>query len=194
MTAYAGPQQRREWVLDAVQRYEGPLVRFAQRLVGDEATARDIVQHAFLRLCDQPPEEVEGRLAPWLFAVCRNKAVDCLRSRQRAGAAGEFELPCCESKEPDPAAIAEQRDLAEQIGRLIAQLPGGQREAISLWAEGLTYRDIAALLETTEGNVRVLMHRAIKRLRQQPMVQRLGAELAAAGPSRAEEAASEVRI
>ncbi len=194
MLAHAGPEQRREWVLDAVQRYEASLVRFARRLVGDEHTARDIVQHAFLRLCDQSPEELEDRMAQWLFAVCRNKAVDYLRSRKRAGAAGEFELPCCQSKEPDPAAVAEQRDLIEQIGRLIADLPGGQREAISLWAEGLTYRDIAEALQTTEGNVRVLMHRAIKRLREHAMAQKLGAGSAPARARPAPEAASEVQI
>jgi RNA polymerase sigma-70 factor (ECF subfamily) len=138
------------------------------------------------------PEELEGRLAQWLFAVCRNKAVDCLRSRKRTGAAGEFELPRCASKEPDPAAVAERRDLVEQIGRLIADLPGGQREAISLWAEGLTYRDIADTLQTTEGNVRVLMHRAIKRLREHAMAQKLGTGEAPAGAGLAPEAASEV--
>ena len=194
MAAHAGPQKRREWVLDAVRRYESPLVRFAQRLVADEATARDIVQHAFLRLCDQSPEDLENRTAQWLFAVCRNKAVDYLRSRQRAAGASEFELPCCESREPDPAAVVERHDLAEHLGRLIAELPDAQREAISLWAEGMAYRDIAAVLETTEGNVRVLMHRAIKRLRQHPMVQKLGVDAASEGTVRAVDAASEVGI
>jgi RNA polymerase sigma-70 factor (ECF subfamily) len=185
MLSHAGPEQRREWVLDAVRRYEAPLVRFAWRLVGDEHTARDIVQHVFLRLCDQPAEELEGRLAQWLFAVCRNRAIDCLRSRKRSAASGDFELPRCAGKEPDPAVVAERHDLAEQIGRLIADLPAGQREAISLWAEGMSYRDIAETLETSEGNVRVLMHRAIKRLRE-------GAALA--GSRRAAEAASEVEL
>jgi RNA polymerase sigma-70 factor (ECF subfamily) len=194
MLTHAGPEQRREWVLDAVQRYEASLVRFAWRLVGDEHTARDIVQHAFLRLCDQAPEELEGRMAQWLFAVCRNKAVDYLRSRKRSTASGEFELPRCVSKEPDPAAVAERRDLVEQIGRLIADLPGSQREAISLWAEGMAYRDIAETLQTTEGNVRVLMHRAIKRLREHAMAQKLGEGPALAGARRASETASEVQI
>jgi RNA polymerase sigma-70 factor (ECF subfamily) len=181
-------------VLDVVQRYEAPLVRFAWRLVGDEHTARDIVQHAFLRLCDQSPEDLEGRMAQWLFAVCRNKSVDYLRSRKRSTTAGEFELPRCTSKEPDPAAVAEQRDLVEQVGRLIADLPDGQREAISLWAEGLTYRDIAETLQTTEGNVRVLMHRAIKRLREHAMAQKVGAAAVPAGARRAPEPASEVQL
>jgi len=193
MTTHAGPEQRRGWVLGVLQRYEGPLVRYARRLVGDEHAARDIVQHAFLRLCDQSPEELEGRVGPWLFAVCRNKAVDTLRSRQRAGPTGDVELPPCPSKEPDPAAVAERRDLVEQINRLIAELPPGQREAITLWAEGLGYHEIAEVLQTTEGNVRVLMHRALKRLRQHPFAQQFDAEREAGGVRRAEPAASEVQ-
>lgn len=194
MTTHAGPEQRRGWVLGILQRYEAPLVRYARRLVGDEHTARDVVQHAFLRLCDQSPKELEGHVAPWLFAVCRNKAVDTLRSRQRAGPTGDVELPPCPSKEPDPAATAERRDLLEQINRLIAELPPGQREAITLWAEGLAYREIAEVLQTTEGNVRVLMHRALKRLRQHPFAQQFGDEGRSGGVRRTEAAASEVEI
>ena len=181
MPAHAGPEQRREWVLAALERYEAPLVRFARRLLGDEEAARDAVQHAFLRLCDQPLDEVEGHVAQWLFTVCRNKAVDYLRSRQRAGSSGDLELPHCSSKEPDPAEVAEQHDLHERLRRLVDELPRGQREAITLWAEGFTYREIAEMLRTTEGNVRVLMHRAIKRVRQHPLARHLGA-----GPDPAE--------
>ncbi len=166
MSAHAGPEQRREWVLEAVERYEAPLVRFACRLVGDEHAARDIVQHVFLRLCDQVSEDLEGRMAQWLFAVCRNKAIDWLRQRRRSSDAGDLELSQCPSHEPDPAAAAEQRDMVQQLGRLMNDLPQGQREAISLWVEGFSYRQIASILETSEGNVRVLMHRAIKRLRE----------------------------
>ena len=192
MAVHADPEEQRRWVLDAVHKYEAPLVRYAQRLVADEATARDVVQYAFLRLCDQRPEDIDDRMAQWLYAVCRNKAVDCLRSRQRSGTAGEFGLPRCESREPDPATLAEQHDLAAQLGRLIAELPIAQREAVSLWAEGLGYRDIAAVVETTEGNVRVLVHRAIRRLRQHPMVQKLGIESAPAGAGQDLDAAREV--
>lgn len=192
MSAQAGPEQRREWVLAAVEQYEAPLVRFAWRLVGDEHAARDIVQHVFLRLCDQTPEELEGRMVQWLFAVCRNKAIDWLRGRKRSSGGGEVELPRCPSHEPDPAAAAEQRDLVQQLGRWITELPAGQREAISLWVEGLSYRQIAETLETSEGNVRVLMHRAIKRLRENASARRWEARPSGTESGAKPEIASEV--
>ncbi len=161
---------RRQWVLAVLDRYEIPLTRYACRLLGEEESAREAVQHAFLQLCEQSPEELEGRVAPWLFAVCRNKALDLIRGRLRRPAAAEADLARCPSREPDPAALAEQQDLARELGRLVARLPDSQREAVDLWCEGFSYRQIAQIAGESEGNVRVLVHRALKTLRQQSKV------------------------
>jgi DNA-directed RNA polymerase specialized sigma24 family protein len=40
-----------------------------------------------------------------------------------------------------------------------------QREALTLWSEGFAYREIAAITGRTEGNVRVVVHRALNTLR-----------------------------
>ena len=78
------PGTRRQWVLAVLDRYEAPLVRYAARLLGDGDSAREAVQHAFLQLCERSAEEfIDGREAPWLFRVCRNKALDLIRLRQR---------------------------------------------------------------------------------------------------------------
>ena len=52
-----------QWIRDAFDRYEGPLVRYAMRLTGNLESARDVVQDTFLRLCRQPRDRVEGHLA-----------------------------------------------------------------------------------------------------------------------------------
>jgi RNA polymerase sigma-70 factor (ECF subfamily) len=76
---------RREWVLAALQQYEGRLLRYAQRLTGDLDQSRDVVQFVFLRLCDESPAAIEKRLAQWLYTVCRNRALDILRANGRIG-------------------------------------------------------------------------------------------------------------
>ena len=162
----ADSTSRRQWVLAALERCEVPLSRYALRLLGQQDAAREAVQHAFWQLCEQSPEKLAGREAPWLFAVCRNKAMDLIRGRRKAAAAAECELADFPSREPDPAALAEQQDLAGRLSRLVAQLPAGQREAIDLWSEGFSYREIAEIAGHSEGNVRILVHRAIKQLRQ----------------------------
>jgi RNA polymerase sigma-70 factor (ECF subfamily) len=157
---------RRQWVLAVLDRYEAPLVRYAAGIVGDGDSAREAVQHAFLQLCEQVPDELRGREAPWLFRVCRNKALDLVRLRRRHAGDGETDLAALAGREPDPAQAAERQDLCGELGRLLAELPDNQREAIHLWCEGFTYREISRVAGQSEGNVRVLVHRGITKLRQ----------------------------
>jgi len=186
MTATEGTD-RREWVLGLVEQYEARLTRFALRITGDEQTARDVVQHAFLRLCDRLPAAGEAacsRIDQWLFTVCRNRAVDLLRSRQRTARLAEDVASTWQSKEPDPAVTAERKDLYRQLSQLVAALPPSQREVVDLWAEGFSYREIARITDRNEVTVRVKVHRALKTLRGHPQVRQWlgGAAAAAAKP------------
>lgn len=161
---------RQRWVLEAVDQHEIGLLRFAVRLLGSEDAARDAVQQTFLRLCGQSPERLRGREGPWLFAVCRSHIVDVLRNASRqpgnlSACTGQVDdLPHNES---DPADAVEQADLCRSINRLVDRLPLAQREAITLWSEGFSYNEVAHVTGASEGNVRVLVHRGLKKLRQQ---------------------------
>lgn len=166
----------RQWVLAALEEFECRLVRFAARLLlGDEDAARDVVQHTFLRLCDQSRDEIGGRLAAWLFTVCRNRALDALRIRGREKPLTDEtptngDGPICR-RELEPAEIVQQRELGQIIQRLVRELPAAQREALDLWSEGFTYREIAEIIDKQEGHVRVLVHRGLKSLRGEPRIQ-----------------------
>src|ERR1700735_4328532 len=72
-----------KWVRDAVTRYERQLTQYAAHITGDPERARDVVQDAFLRLCDQDAETVGSHLAEWLYTVCRNLAIDVKRKEKR---------------------------------------------------------------------------------------------------------------
>lgn len=188
-----GVVDRHRWVLQAVDQYEVRLLRFAARMLDDDDAARDAVQHAFLRLCGQSPEQLADRVGPWLFAVCRHQVVDVLRRRKTASVGHNVEPAHCCDREPDPAALAEQADLYRCINRLVDQLPLPQREALSLWSEGFSYRDIAEMTDTTEGNIRVIVHRALKQLRKHPVTQRLLGLFGETAPARVQPGESEGR-
>ena len=171
------------WVLEVVDRYEGPLLRYARRLLDDCDLAADAVQHAFVKLCAEPRERLEGRVAPWLFRVCRNRAVDQLRhaGRERhlldadavAGDPRPGSAAALAGREADPAIVAERVDLARHVAELLACLPAPQRETIDLWCEGLSHKEIAEVTGRTEGHVRVLAHRGLTALRNHPQVRAL---------------------
>ena len=164
---------RRAWVLSVLEAYEGRLTRYATKLLADEDGARDVVQHAFLKLCDRRSDELQERVGPWLFTVCRNRAVDVLRQRSAAASLDVDEASVAESSEPDPADTAERRDLHACLAAALADLPAAQREAVDLWTEGFTHREIAEITGRKEGHIRVLVHRALKSLREHPATQQM---------------------
>src|SRR4051812_21582637 len=74
--------EQQSWILAALADHELRLLRYALRLVGDEHAARDVVQHAFLRLCEESPADFAAGPAQWLFTVVRHRAMDLLRRRK----------------------------------------------------------------------------------------------------------------
>ena len=104
--------------------------------------------------------------------MCRNKALDELHRRGRYESWDDSKAePCCHVEAP--ALELESRNLYDCLRRLVLCLPAGQREVIDLWTEGFSNREIARITGGSEGNVRVLVHRALKRLRGHPMVRQL---------------------
>jgi RNA polymerase sigma-70 factor (ECF subfamily) len=147
---------RAAWIAEAVERFEIPLSRYAARLVRDEDRARDVVQDTFLKLCRQDRRAMDGDLGPWLYAVCRNRAVDVLRKER-----GE-ELP---ADVPEPAPPAPPA-AAPDLGAALRGLSRNQQEVIRLkFQQGLKYREIAAVTGLSVSNVGFLIHTGIKKLR-----------------------------
>ena len=154
------------WVQAALRQYEGPLIRYAAQITGDLDRARDVVQDTFVRLCAEEPGAVEGHLPQWLFTVCRNRALDVQRKESRMVVLNETEMEICESREPSPAAAAEQQENLSSVLRLLSTLPPNQREVIRLkFQSGLSYQEISRVTNLTVSNVGFLIHTAIKTLR-----------------------------
>ncbi len=161
------------FVLDALEKYEKPLTRYTRRLMnGDLAAAQDVVQHAFLKLCQQDSAAIENHLAPWLYTVCRNRAIDVSRRRgheQLTPDVRVFESRVADVAH-DPANLAESSDFLDHLSRLIDQLPETQREIVELWSQGLSSSEVGDIVGKKAGAVRIALHRVIKELRLQPEI------------------------
>jgi RNA polymerase sigma-70 factor (ECF subfamily) len=154
------------WVRQAVDHYEGPLLRYAARITGDVERARDAVQETFLRLCRQDRAELDGHLAQWLYTVCRNQALDVRRKETPMKAMSPAMAESCTSREPCQAAVLEQHETNHQILQLLDRLPANQQEVVRLkFQSGLSYREIAAVTSLSVSNVGYLIHTAVKALR-----------------------------
>lgn len=151
------------WIKDALLRFQAPLLRYAAGITRDRELAADVVQDTFLRLLAAPRESVEGRLAPWLYRVCRNRAIDVCRKEERVRTPVDLAPP----PEPmEPALAAERSETAARALQLVERLPEKQREVLRLkFQAGLSYAQIAEVTSLSVSHVGVLLHTAMKTLR-----------------------------
>jgi RNA polymerase sigma-70 factor (ECF subfamily) len=160
------PTDRGQWIARVVQQFEGPLVRYAQRITGDLEQARDVAQETFLRLCRERAATLDGHLAQWLFTVCRRRAIDVRKKEIRMQSLSEALADECSSHDAEPNSVLEQQESAAAIYRLIARLPENQQEVVRLkFQNGLSYREISEVTGLTVTNVGYLLHTALCSLR-----------------------------
>jgi RNA polymerase sigma-70 factor (ECF subfamily) len=161
----------REWIQAALQRYETPLLQYAARIAGTSDGARDAVQETFLELVEAERSAVEPRLAPWLFTVCRNKALD-LRRKDGTMNASRAEAAELTGERLDPSAAMVQGEERARMAALLARLPEKQQEVLRLkFQGGLSYREIASVTGNSIGNVGFLLHVALRSLRDRLAVE-----------------------
>ena len=161
-----GHAAQSEWMQGVLLRFEGDLLRYAHRIVGNEEQARDVVQETFFKLWRHDRAELDGHLVEWLYTVCRNQAVDVRRKEHRMQTHAEEAMGLHESADPSPGTIAEHRDSAAQVLDLVDRLPANQQEVIRLkFQGGLSYREISRVTGLTVSHVGVLIHTGLKSIR-----------------------------
>jgi len=161
---------RAEWLRRVLDEFEHRMIQYAARITGDAEAARDVVQEAFLRLCREGPETLNGRMPQWLFTVCRNLAIDV---RRKGGRMTTMSVTNATLHAParqtgiGSEAIVESREDGVQAMTLLAALPENQQEVIRLrLGAGLSYKEIAEVTGLSIGNVGFLMHMGLKTLRE----------------------------
>lgn len=156
------------WIAGVLDEHGDALLRYAGRLTADAQQARDIVQDTFLRLCGQSRRGLEDRLRPWLFAVCRNLAVDLRKKESRTVELTQTiaDSSACVRDAPEPFAAHMQAETESEAIAFLAALPGNQQEVIRLKIqEDFSYREIAHITGLSESNVGYLIHTGLKTLR-----------------------------
>ncbi len=170
-----------QWLTEIFEEFESPLLSYTIRFVRRHDVAQDVVQDAFLRLCDQDPEQLGTSTGAWLDRVCRNRALDVVKKEKRMqrmevdGMSTNSPNPTVPGRllghgqeTPDPAQVALQRDEASWAARALRSLSSRQQEVVRLKLEhGLSYQEIGDVLGLTASNVGYILHHSLKALRQQ---------------------------
>jgi len=147
------------------------VLRYAWRLLGDRGLAQDVAQEVFLRRHLQ--ESVQNERA-WAYRTARNLVIDHFRkygSRKNRRQGSLEELPDSlpdESTRFRPVDQAEQKEQTEMLHDKLNKLSPRHREAIRLkFQEGLTYAEIAQIMNETVTTIGWLLHEAIQKLRKE---------------------------
>ncbi len=180
--------------LELVERHHAGMVRLAKVYVGSEALAEEVVQDAWSAVV-KGIDRFEGRssLKTWLFSIVKNRATSTFSRERRsvplsalgpqddetgaAVAADRFFSSSDPSLDggwaapPRPWEDAGRRmlslELRAELRRALESLPSRQQVVVGLRdVEGLEAAEVCDLLDLSEANQRVLLHRGRARLRQ----------------------------
>ena len=152
---------------------QGPLTRYAARLLGDPDRARDAVQDTFVKLMAQSPEAINGHAVEWLFTVCRHRALDILRKEGRMKRFEDGQVERVTASDPRPGRALEHAETQAAILKMIDRLPPNQQEVVRLkFQNGFSYKEISRITALSVTNVGFLIHTAVARLRTEFAAQR----------------------
>jgi RNA polymerase sigma-70 factor (ECF subfamily) len=141
--------------------------RHISYLVDSVSEAEDLTGQTFLRAWEAV-DRYEDRGVPfvcWLLRIAHNLAVSHLRSQRRGNQLRERLVDDDSLRNPEKA--AEQQADGEQVRQAILRLGRYQRQVIILrFVEDLSHREVAEIVGKSKTAVRVIQHRALRRLRE----------------------------
>lgn len=152
-----------ETALSLYREHRGDLLKYASRIVRDDAAAEDVVQEAWLRFSTRNVGAT-GIAQPksYLFTIVRNLALDWLRRTSSRGPAlsHDIVLEDVVSDAPSAERVLHFRDELRSLQAALAELPEGVRTAFQLHRiERRTLQETADLL----GISTVAVHKRVKR-------------------------------
>ncbi len=151
-------------LLEALQRER--IVHFCLGYLGSRDEAEDAAQDVFLKLL--AARTVPEQPRAWLYRVARNHCLNLRRDRAARGNRGP--LPSDSQVAAGLSGVSTRlgaRELRERVMRLVGELPAEHREPLRLrYAEGLSRREVAYVLDLPESVVKSRLFEGLERLRR----------------------------
>lgn len=169
-------EQERAWIEQAlggdraafgrlVRAYQRPVYNLTYRMLGNPTEAEDAAQEVFLRAYSKlATYQPQRSFVNWLLSIASHYCIDCLRRKSRAsGLSLDEPFPpewlACERERPDRIVCKKQE--RERVRQALETLPPDYRAAVVLrYWHGLSYREIATTMQTTEAAIKSRLHRA----------------------------------
>jgi RNA polymerase sigma-70 factor, ECF subfamily len=158
-----------------VLRWERPIYALAYRVIGREEDARDVAQETFLRAFRALSGfKGQAKFSSWLYRITLNLCRDWIRRERRAPVSQVPEwvdiIELASGAEPAETIedLVARRELGAAVAKAMAMLPEEQRAAIVLKEyHGLTFQEIADLLDCPLSTVKTRLYQGLSVLRRQ---------------------------
>jgi RNA polymerase sigma-70 factor (ECF subfamily) len=167
-TVIAAQQGDRDAFKALYERYRDRVYNLIFYSMGDEITAEDVLQIVFVKIYRGLPNfRFEASLATWIYRIALN---ECLNQQRRRGAQHiPFEALLGSDEELDSGAAADlqhaEGERREIVHRAVMELSPKLRAVVALkYLEGLSYEEIASVLECSPGTVASRLNRALSEL------------------------------
>ena len=150
------------------QAYFPRVYRYILARTGNTYDAEDLTEEVFMRVLEAI-DRFQWREAPfsaWLFRIAHNALISQRRKETSRGRTSQLNdgLP---NDSAGPEELVESRLVLNEVMQAAARLPDAQRQVISLrFAAGLSVAETARAMGKGEGNVKVIQHKAIAKLRE----------------------------
>lgn len=154
---------------ELVAEYRERVHRIAWRFLRDDEGAEDVAQEAFVKVYKNIGRfEERSSLYTWIYRITVNLALNRLkRDRFRQMVPLGDVVPSDPRPEADPARLAIGSEIAERIDEAMRTLPEKQRAVFTLkFYEGLSHKEIAAIVGCSEGTSKANYFHAIRKLRK----------------------------
>jgi RNA polymerase sigma factor (sigma-70 family) len=145
-------------------------------IVQDATEAEDLAQEVFIQVYQSIQQfRAESKLSTWLYRIAVTKALDAERKKKAKKRMSHMRSWLgMEEKEQEPVVFfhpgvqLDNREKAAMLFKALRALPDSQRAAfVLIKTEGLSYEDVASVMQTSVKAVEALMHRAKENLRKQ---------------------------
>jgi RNA polymerase sigma-70 factor (ECF subfamily) len=158
-----------------VLRWERPIYALAYRVIGREEEARDVAQETFLRAFRALKGfKGQAKFSSWLYRITLNLCRDWIRRERRTPVAQMpegvdlVELAGEETPSESLEDLIGRRQLGRAVSKAMATLPEEQRTAIILKEyHGLTFQEIADLLDCPLSTVKTRLYQGLSVVRKQ---------------------------
>lgn len=141
-----------------VRRYQRPVFRVALRMLGSEADAEDVAQETFVQVWRSLARfRGDSAFATWLYRIATNRSLNVLAARRPTVALSDGQV----STLGDPGNALEGRERLRALTDGLLALAPEQRAVLVLRElEGLSYQEIADVLDVSVGAVKGRIHRS----------------------------------